>query len=124
MRDAAVAAQLNAEKIPTALMQRWTADAVQYVRLQHTSIRRAPTAGVDRRLPDQHPDGRYTIRGAMKRFGVGDEKVHSWIRRGLVKADLEPFPWSTDAYLLRIDEETATRLAEDAKKRRRRPASP
>jgi len=117
VRDVAVAAQLNAEHMPTGRMGHWTTQAVKKVRLKHTSIRRAPTS--DRRLPDQHPDGRYTITGAMKRFGVGEEKVRSWIRRGLVKADLEEFAWSTGAYLLRIDQATATRLAEDAKKRRK-----
>jgi len=119
MQDAAIAAQLNAEKLVTGTLRPWTADSVKKVRLEHTSIRKAPRRDARKPLPDRHPDGRYSICGAMKRFGVNSDKVRRWIKRGLVDAVREDFEWCYGAWWLTIDEETAKRLEQDATKRRR-----
>jgi len=120
MKDAAIAEQLNEQKLVTGKRRPWTAYAVKRVRLAHTSIRRDPSES-DRRgpLPDRHPDGRYSVRGAMKRFGVNADKVRRWIDRGMVEAVLEDFEWCKSAWWLSIDEATAKRLEEDATKRNR-----
>lgn len=119
MGDEATAKQLNEEKLTTGQHRRWTTHAVKRVRLQRTSIRRAPNRDARQPLPDRHPDGRYSIRGAMKRFGVNGDKVRRWIKRGMVEAAREDFEWCEDAWWLSIDEATAKRLEKDAMKRRR-----
>jgi DNA invertase Pin-like site-specific DNA recombinase len=119
MEDEHVAETLNEEQFTTGLGRRWSACAVKRIRLEHTAIRRPPNAGDRQPLPDRHPDGRYSVRGAMKRFGVNDDKVRNWIKRGLVEGVREAFDWCNGAWWLSIDEATAKRLEEDATKRRR-----
>lgn len=119
MLDAAVAKQLNEEKFVTGALRSWTAYRVKKVRLGYTSVRRGPNREVRKPLPDRHPDGRYSVTGAMKRFDVTDDKVRRWIKRGLVEAVREDFDWCYGAWWLTIDDETAKQLEEDAKKRRR-----
>lgn len=120
MRDEAMAERLNEEKLVTGQLRPWTTGAVKKVRLEHTSIKwRARDADNRQPLPDRHPDGRYSVRGAMKRFGVNSDKVRRWIKRGMVDAVREEFEWCKGAWWLSIDETTARRLEEDATKRRR-----
>jgi hypothetical protein len=119
MQDESLAAQLNDEKLATGTHHPWTTNTVKKVRLQHSSIRRAPNRDARQTLPDRHPDGRYSVRGAMKRFGVNSDKVRRWIKRGMVDAVREDFEWCYGAWWLSIDEATAKRLEQDATKRRR-----
>jgi hypothetical protein len=119
MQDAAVAERLNAEKLVTGTLRPWTASSVKHMRLEHTSIRKSPNRDARKPLPDRHPDGRYSITGAMKRFDVNEDKVRRWIKRGLVDAVREDFEWCYGAWWLTIDDATAKRLEEDATKRRR-----
>ena len=119
MGDEAMAEKLNEEKLTTGHHRRWTVHAVKRIRLEHTSTRRAPNAHARQPLPDRHPDGRYSVRGAMKRFGVNSDKVRRWIKRGMVEAVREDFDWCDGAWWLSIDEASAKRLEEDATKRRR-----
>lgn len=117
--DANIAAQLNEEKFVTGQNRAWNVSAVKRIRLAHTSVRRTQNNRARRALPERHPDGRYSVRGVVERFGVNEEKVRRWIRRGMVEAVREDFEWCHCACLLTIDEETARRLEEDASKRRR-----
>lgn len=103
----------------TGTLRAWTANSVKKARLEHTSIRKGPSRDTRKPLPDRHPDGRYSIAGAMKRFGVNSDKVRRWIKRGLVDAVREDFEWCYGAWWLTIDEATAQRLEQDATKRRR-----
>jgi hypothetical protein len=119
MQDAAVAEQLNEEKLVTGTLTSWTAYKVKKVRLAHTSVRRGPNRDTRKPLPDRHPDGRYSVTGAMKRFDVNGDKVRRWIKRRMVEAVREDFEWCYGAWWLTIDDETAKRLEEDATKRRR-----
>lgn len=119
MQDAAVAEQLNKEKLVTGTLTPWTAYKVKKVRLGHTSVRRDSNRETRKRLPDRHSDGRYSVTGAMKRFDVNGDKVRRWIKRGMVEAVREDFDWCYGAWWLTIDDETAKRLEKDATKRRR-----
>ncbi len=121
MADGAMAERLNEEGFVTGRSRRWTAEAVKRMRLMHTTVRRAPTCGDRQALPDRHPDGRYSVGGAMKRFGVSGDRVRRWIKRGLVEAVREDFEWCKGAWWLSIDETTAKRLEKVAVKRRRSP---
>ena len=80
-----IAQSLNEEHFTTGHDRRWNAPAVKRIRLEHTSTRRVPNAGARQPLPDRHPDERYSVRGAMKRFGVNSDKVRNWIQRGMVE---------------------------------------
>jgi len=119
MQDQAVAMRLNEEKLVPGTLRPWTANTVKKVRLEHTSIRKSPNRDARQPLPDRHPDGRYSIAGAMKRFGVNSTKVRRWIKRGMADAVREDFEWCYGAWWLSIDEATAKRLEQDATKRRR-----
>jgi hypothetical protein len=119
MEDERLAETLNEEQFTTGHGLRWSASAVKRIRLEHTPTRRPPNAGDRQPLPDRHPDGRYSVRGAMKRFGVNDDKVRNWIKRGMVDGVREAFEWCNGAWWLSIDDATAKRLEEDATKRRR-----
>lgn len=118
MDDERVAQKLNEEHFTTGHGRRWSASAVKWIRLEHTSTRRPSNAGARQPLPDRHPDGRYSVRGAMKRFGVNNDKVRNWIKRGMVEAVREDFDWCHGAWWLNIDKATAKRFEEDATKRR------
>jgi len=117
--DEVIAEQLNNEQLVTGNLVPWTTEAVKRARLRYTSIRRAPKHDSRQQLPERHPDGRYSVRGAMKRFGVTSDKVRRWIKRGMVEAMREDFGWCRDVWWLSIDTATAKRLEIDATKRKR-----
>ena len=117
LADRDVAKQLNDEGLKTGHQRAWTAHAVRRVRTAHTSINHGPRIDARSPLPDRYPDGRYSIVGAAKRFGVTSHKVRSWIRRGLVDAAREDFQGRKGTWWLRIDEAAAERLEQDAAKR-------
>jgi hypothetical protein len=85
MGDEAMAEKFNEEKLTTGHHGRWTVQAVKRIRLEHTSTRRAPNAHARQPLPDRRPDGRNSVRGAMKWFDVNSDKVRRWIKRGMVE---------------------------------------
>ncbi len=121
IRDADIAVKLNEEQLLTGQLRPWNAPAVKRVRLAHTTIRKVPHGAGRRPLPDRYPDGRYSIRGVMKRFGVNEDKARRWIRRGMIEVEHKDFESCYGACWLTIDEATAVRLEEDAPKRRRKP---
>ena len=61
-------------------------------------------------LPDRFPDGRYSVGGAAKRFGVRLAVVHAWITRGLVTGERHDFQAHRRVWWLEIPETIATRL--------------
>jgi DNA invertase Pin-like site-specific DNA recombinase len=110
LRDEDMAEQLNAEGMRTAAGCRWTLLAVRWVRYHHDIVLVAPDAPRTWPLPERHPDGRYSLTGAAKRFGVTPTVVRGWIRRGLVPARREDFDSRRAVYWLEINEDTAERL--------------
>jgi DNA invertase Pin-like site-specific DNA recombinase len=121
LRDEVIADHLEAEGVPTGSGGRWNRDAVKWIRQKHRIPRSFPDQPRSRPLPDRHPaDGRYSIRGAMKRFGVSDTAVRRWIRRGMVDAAREDFAGHRVVYWLRIDEEMEKQLLAEASLSRER----
>jgi len=114
LRDELIAEQLNAEQIATGAGARWNVHAVKWVRRRNAIARTAPDRSRTTQLPDQHPDGRYSIRGVMARFHVSSNVAHGWIRRGLVKAVREDFGQLHAVWWLCIDAETEARLEAEA----------
>jgi Recombinase zinc beta ribbon domain/Recombinase len=82
--DEEIATILNAEGCRTGRGQLWTMWAVRWI------SRVAPDRPRRELLPDRYPDGRYSVAGAAKRFGVTLDVIRAWIKRGLLLAGRAP----------------------------------
>jgi DNA invertase Pin-like site-specific DNA recombinase/uncharacterized protein YndB with AHSA1/START domain len=116
LRDEEIATRLNAERLRTGHDRTWAACAVKWARRRGAIPRVAPDALRCPPLPDRHPDGRYSVPGAARRFDVSTGVVHGWIVRHLVRAAREPFGRYPQVWWLHIDDSTGTRLAAIAKR--------
>jgi len=108
--DAEIAEILNAEGMRTGRGLTWNTWAVRWTRKKERISRVAPDRPRRELLPDRYPDGRYSVAGAAKRFGVKLDVVHAWIKRGLVKAERNDFGAHRRVWWLEIAEDTAARL--------------
>lgn len=115
-RDEAIAQQLNAEGIPTGAGKAWDEVAVKWARRRNKILRTAPDAPRRLPLPDCHEDGRYSIGGAMRRFGVSGNVVRGWIARGLVEATRDDYQCHRAVFWLRLDDQTVARLEEEIRR--------
>jgi hypothetical protein len=88
----------------------WTASAVKHVRLENKIARSMAAPRRRSRLPDRRPDGRYSMRGAMKRFGVSHRQVMRWVERGMAQAVREDFEDHQSVWWLTIDADAAERI--------------
>jgi len=109
LHDELVAQRLNAEGLRTGAGKSWNLWAVRWAR-KRNAISRPGSQRSFPPLPDRHPDGSYSIRGAARRFGVTREVVRGWIRRGEVDARRGDFGRYHNVWWLRLDEAEATRL--------------
>ena len=82
---------------------------MKHVRLEHKIAR---STVVLRRCgqPDRHPDGRYSMRGAIKRFGVSHRQILRWVERGIVQAVREDFEDHQSVWWLTIDADAAEQI--------------
>lgn len=119
-RDEEIAERLNQENIPTASGQRWSAAAVTWARRRNEIPRTAPEKPRNLPLPERHPDGRYSVRGAARRFDTSETVVRGWIERGMVPATREDYRGHRGVWWLCIDEQTAIRLEQAAQRSRQR----
>jgi len=108
--DHAIVNKLNAEHVKSGSGRAWTLRAVQYVRRKHKIILISPAVRSRTPLPDRHPDGRYSMRGAMKRFGVSHRQLLRWVERGMMQGVREDFEGHRSVWWLTIDETIATRI--------------
>jgi DNA invertase Pin-like site-specific DNA recombinase len=108
--DEKIVEHLRAEHVQSGSGRPWTANAVKHVRCKHSMERPARKPCGRAALPDRHPDGRYSMRGAIKRFGVSERQVSRWIGLGIIAAVREDFPPYRDVWWLTIDDVTARRL--------------
>jgi DNA invertase Pin-like site-specific DNA recombinase len=109
-RDERIAERLNVEGFRTGAGKNWTRDAVRWARRRGKIERVAADAPRRPALPDRHPDGRYSVSGAAKRFGVTLEVVRGWLRRGLIFGRREAYGPHTRVWWLEIDAAAAARL--------------
>jgi len=112
LRDEQIADQLNAEGLVTGKGRAWTQWAVRWTRRAEDIERHYSDLPRSTPLPNRHPDGRYSVRGAAEHLGVSVAQVRGWIRRGLVEAKQEDFEQHHGVYWLHIDAATARRLTE------------
>jgi hypothetical protein len=125
LRDESVAKRLNALDLRTAVGRRWDVTAVQWARRREGIPRRAPDAPRSTPVPDRHPDGRYSVPGAARCFGVSQGIVRRWIAHGAVSAGREDFERHRAVWWLVMDEATAARLkAAGGRRAPRRPPLP
>jgi len=108
--DEEIAEILNAEGMRTGRGLPWNTWAVRWTRKRERMCRVAPDRPRRELLPDRYPDGRYSVAGAAKRFGVGLDMVRAWIKRGLVKGERHDFQVHRQVWWLEIAEDTAARL--------------
>lgn len=108
--DHVIATKLNAEGVRSGSGRAWTPSAVKHARLNHKIF--ATTAALPRRnpLPDRHPDGRYSIPGAMKRFGVSQRQLMRWVECGMAQGEREDFGGYRNVWWLTIDPETEAQI--------------
>jgi DNA invertase Pin-like site-specific DNA recombinase len=104
-----IAQRLNDEGVRPARSNQWTAGSVGHLR-QNFNLRRARPHRFPF-LPDRHPDnGRYSVPGAARRFGVTVNEVKLWVRRGLVPIHRERFGRYHNAWWLEINDQRAIDL--------------
>lgn len=119
LRDDEIAARLNAEGVRTGRGGAWTVVAVKWVRRRAKIARSAPDRPRIQPLPDQFPDGRYSITGAAKKLRVSVNIVRNWINAGRLHASTQPFATYKRVYWITLDEHDARRLSRLAAPRRR-----
>lgn len=119
LHDADIAARLDAEGVRPGRGATWSVWSVRWVRSRANIPRCAPDRPRTRPLPDRYPDGRYSIPGAARRFGVSQDVVRTWLEDGLVQGTFEPYGTFRRVCWLTIDEATARRLARVAARARR-----
>jgi DNA invertase Pin-like site-specific DNA recombinase len=108
--DAEIAELLNADGMRTGRDLPWNTWAVRWTRKKERICRVAPDRPRRPLLPDRYPDGRYSVAGAAKRFGVNLALVRAWIARGLVQGERHDFQAHRRVWWLDIPEDTAARL--------------
>ena len=111
--DDEIASLLNREGLRTGTGIEWTGELVRSTRCKKRIERFAPDLPHNPPLPHRHPDGgRYSVSGAMARFGVTENIVRRWIKQGIVAATRADFGTHRNVYWLDIDEATAGRLTQ------------
>jgi len=108
--DEEIAEILNADGMRTGRGLAWNTWAVRWTRKTERICRVAPDRPRRELLPDQFPDGRYSVAGAAKRFGVTLDVIRAWVRRGLVPGERNDFQAHRRVWWLEIAEDTAARL--------------
>ena len=108
--DEEIAEILNADGMRTGRGLTWNTWAVRWTRKTERICRVAPDRPRRELLPDQFPDGRYSVAGAATRFGVTMDVIRAWVRRGLVPGERNDFQAHRRVWWLQIPEDTAARL--------------
>ena len=117
--DRVIAEKLNAEGMKSGSGRPWTANSVKHVRLEHRIARSTVVPRCRSRLPDRHPDGRYSMRGAMKRFGVSHRQILRWVECGMLQAVREDFEDHQSVWWVTIDADAAERIEQRKTTKRR-----
>ena len=114
-----IAETLNREGQRTATGKSWTKRAVESVCRQYDFKGPVYVSTGNDPLPDRYPDGRYSVLGVARRFGVDKHLVHGWIRRGLITGDRDDYGSYRNIWRLDVDEATASRLEQSARRLRK-----
>ena len=108
--DEEIAEILNADGMRTGRGLAWNTWAVRWTRKTERICRVAPDRPRRELLPDQFPDGRYSVAGAATCFGVTMDVIRAWVRRGRVPGERNDFQAHRRVWWLEIAEDTAARL--------------
>jgi DNA invertase Pin-like site-specific DNA recombinase len=115
LHDEQIAKQLNEEGFQTGKQKPWTLYAVRWARRKEKITRVAPDIPRRLPLPDQHPDGRYSVTGLAKLFTTSEHTIRRWIRKGVVSGKKESYGPYKGVFWFDIDKVTAKRLEKLAK---------
>lgn len=118
-QDDRIAERLNAEGVATAWGRSWNGHKVGWTRRRNGISPAAVDPTHASPLPDRHPDGRYSMRGAARRFGVGTDAVRRWIVQGHVAASREDFGGYRNVWWIDLNETTVAQLERLIAQRRR-----
>jgi hypothetical protein len=110
LHDDEIADRLEADGLRTGSDLPWKEDLVRAVRRKNRIERVAKDRPRMHALPNQHPDGRYSVPGAAARFGVSRAVVRAWIKQGLVVSSRADFGTHRNVCWLHMDDATAARL--------------
>jgi uncharacterized protein YndB with AHSA1/START domain len=102
LHDAEVANQLNAEGLRTGANRPWTAGAVARVRSRESIPRTALPVRTEP-TPDRDAQGRFSVAGAARYFGVSMHVIRGWVYAGRVKAQRESYGAHHDVLWLTIN---------------------
>ncbi len=116
--DREIAEMLNAKGMKSGSGGPWTPTSVKHLRLKH-KIGSLAVQQRRHRLPERHPDGRYSMRGAMNRLGASQRQVMRWVEGGILHAVREDFEDYRAIWWLTIDADTANRIEKIRPARRR-----
>ncbi len=108
--DQAIAQKLTAEQVRSGSGRPWTRSAVKHARRMRGIVRTVNVPHGRGPLPERHPDGRYSMRAVMKRFGVSHRHVTRWIERGMAEGVREDYGCHGSVWWVTLDEATVTRL--------------
>ena len=121
LHDDEIARQLDDEGLGTGSGLPWTEERVRQARRARGIERVAPDRPRMLPLPHQHPDGRFSVPGAVARFGVSEGIVRRWIAKGFVTATRADFGTHRNVYWIDIDDATAERLTTRTRSRKGQP---
>ncbi len=92
-------------------------DEADLARLAKEPGRRAPRKAP---LPDQFPDGRWSVPGLARRFLTHRATVRGWMVRGIVQVEYQAYGDYPRAAWIHLDEDATKRLEELARRRQNR----
>jgi DNA invertase Pin-like site-specific DNA recombinase len=108
--DDDVAEQLNLEGLRTGTGLEWNGERVLLTRRNYGIQRVAKDRQRMPPLPEQDPQGRYSVPGAEARFGISRGKLYRWIQAGLVSAIRADYGTHRDVYWIQLDEAKVSEL--------------
>ena len=110
LHDDEIAQQLNRAGFRSGSGRPWNERSVRWARRRFGIARTAPERTRMAPLPDQDAEGRYSVPGAVRHFGVSRKTLYAWIRRGLVAATRADHGQHRGVYWVELDEDIASRL--------------
>ena len=113
-RNREIAESLHIEGLRTARGNLWTRRSVEWVRRRYDIAGPVVLHTGNPALPERYPDGRYSVRGVAKRFGVDKHLVDGWIRRGLLTGERKDsdFPEEEQRWLVSCQKAMAKQVCD------------
>lgn len=118
LRDDQIAERLVSEGLQTGAKRNWTRASVAWIRAREKirsiapRVARPPRAVPRPPVPDQDENGRLSVAGAARHFGVSLHVVRKWIDDGRIPSSRESYDSHPNVLWLTINRGTERRLRE------------